>query len=380
MFVHHLLLLLAAIAASVVAQVKPSPDNTCGSVQAGQGQNYSCTSASSGPCCSRFGNCGSTDAYCGTGCQRSFGTCGTTGTTPDPPTSASGNCGVQNGNARCASNACCSAQGVCGTANSFCRSPECQTDFGRCDADVTPRGASTANVPRPKIGSVPYGSIIRSCKSSPDPKRVALTFDDGPFSYTDELLDILASYGVKATFFVTGINLSKGAIDDPANPWAAMIRRAYAAGHQIASHTWSHADLSTLTAARQATEMVKLEMALRNVIGRIPTYMRPPYVSCDAQCLATLGRLGYHVVYYDLDTQDFKNNRPETNQVSKDIVRDYLVRTTVDDYVSIAHDIHEQTVRNLTVYMLDEMVRYGWKGVSFGECVDDPEANWYRDL
>jgi peptidoglycan/xylan/chitin deacetylase (PgdA/CDA1 family) len=100
-----------------------------------------------------------------------------------------------------------------------------------------------------------------------------LTFDDGPYIYTDALLDILASYGAKATFFITGINNGKGAIDEvPA--YVSVIRRMIAEGHQVASHTWSHADLSTLTDADRELEMVKDEMALRNIIGKIPTYMR----------------------------------------------------------------------------------------------------------
>jgi peptidoglycan/xylan/chitin deacetylase (PgdA/CDA1 family) len=48
------------------------------------------------------------------------------------------------------------------------------------------------------------------CKND---KQIALTFDDGPFNFTMHLLDVLASYGAKATFFVTGNNMGKGQID-----------------------------------------------------------------------------------------------------------------------------------------------------------------------
>lgn len=57
---------------------------------------------------------------------------------------------------------------------------------------------------------------------------IYLTFDDGPGIYTDALLDVLARYNVKATFFVTGAG------DD------ATILREYQEGHAIALHTWSH--------------------------------------------------------------------------------------------------------------------------------------------
>lgn len=88
------------------------------------------------------------------------------------------------------------------------------------------------------------------------PGEIALTYDDGPYIYTDGMLDVLNSYGAKATFFITGINNGKGAIDTtPA--WNAVIKKMYATGHQLASHTWSHEDLSTLTEDRRRNEMVR---------------------------------------------------------------------------------------------------------------------------
>ena len=64
----------------------------------------------------------------------------------------------------------------------------------------------------------------------PAEKTIYLTFDDGPGPYTDRLLDILAQYGVKATFFVTG--------EDP--DYADCIARAYREGHAIGVHTYTH--------------------------------------------------------------------------------------------------------------------------------------------
>lgn len=99
---------------------------------------------------------------------------------------------------------------------------------------------------------MPYGDIY-DCSV---PGDIALTYDDGPGIYTDGIVDLLNSYNAKATFFITGINNGKGAIDStPA--WTSVIQKTYASGHQIASHTWSHADLSTLTEDARRTEMVR---------------------------------------------------------------------------------------------------------------------------
>lgn len=67
-------------------------------------------------------------------------------------------------------------------------------------------------------------------------------------------------------------------------------------GHQVGSHTWAHADLTTLDAAGITSQMTQLENALATIINKIPTYMRPPYFSTNGLVLSTLGSLGYHVI------------------------------------------------------------------------------------
>lgn len=146
---------------------------------------------------------------------------------------------------------------------------------------------------------MPYGQGIFACK---EPGTVAITYDDGPYVYTDGVLDLFKEKNFKATFFVTGVNIGKGAIDDPSTPWPAVIKRMDDEGHQIASHTWSHQDLSAITQEQRIDQMVKLEMALSNIIGKFPTYMRPPYSSCNGACETDMKALGYVISYFDLDT------------------------------------------------------------------------------
>lgn len=62
-------------------------------------------------------------------------------------------------------------------------------------------------------------------------KKVYLTFDDGPSIYTDDILDILSAYNVKATFFVIG------AVDEK---YAPMYQRIVEEGHSIGMHSYSH--------------------------------------------------------------------------------------------------------------------------------------------
>lgn len=188
-------------------------------------------------------------------------------------------------------------QGVCGIGGQYCTSPGCQLAYGpACHGNIWPRGHDTSDVLRPKFGQVPYGVDITSCTT---PGTMALTFDDGPYHYTNELLDLLKENNVLATFYVTGVNGAKGAINNRSTENPAMLRRMLADGHQIASHSWSHENMESVSLEERHRQIVKIEIALADLFGFFPTYYRPPYTSCGADCMAELASLGYHVVCFD---------------------------------------------------------------------------------
>jgi peptidoglycan/xylan/chitin deacetylase (PgdA/CDA1 family) len=191
---------------------------------------------------------------------------------------------------------------------------------------------------------------------------------------------MLKSWDAKATFFITGNNIGKGQIDNAALPWPNLIKRMYNEGHQIASHTWSHQDLSSLTQQQRLQQMHSLEMALRNILGLFPTYMRPPYSSCTGQCQTDMADLGYHVTYFDLDTEDYLNDAPSMIQKPKNNFQGNLTSRapSAGDWLVIGHDIHEQTAHNLTQFMLETARRRQYRAVTVGECLGDPSENWYR--
>jgi len=186
------------------------------------------------------------------------------------------------------------SQGTCGTGGDFCSGPGCQLGFGpACDGNQPATGKDTSAIPRPKFGSVPYGANIAHCAVL---GKVALTFDDGPYIYTKDMLDLLKRNNVHATFFLVGNNGGKGQINNPAAGYVPIVQRMIADGHQIGSHSWSHQDLQAATPAQRRSQIINNEIALADILGVLPTYFRPPYTNCDAACLSDLGALGYHVV------------------------------------------------------------------------------------
>jgi len=67
-------------------------------------------------------------------------------------------------------------------------------------------------------------------------------------------------------------------------------------GHQIASHSWSHEDFTLISPDERRNQIVKLETALVQIIGVIPTYIRPPYDNQNDEVVRDLDKYGYHNV------------------------------------------------------------------------------------
>lgn len=154
----------------------------------------------------------------------------------------------------------------------------------------------------------------------------------------------------------------------------------HAEGHQIASHTWSHQNASQLTNTQYTNQMVWNEIALNSILGFFPTYMRPPYSICEKNCQNILSTLGYHVIYFDLDTAGYLNDNAKSIQTSKNIWDEAIDGSdpAKDSFLQIEHDIHYQTVYNLTDYILTSLFASGYRAVTVGECLGDPVSNWYR--
>ncbi|KAK1959974.1 polysaccharide deacetylase [Colletotrichum sublineola] len=286
------------------------------------------------------------------------------------------NCGTAYNNTKCAKGYCCSASGWCGTTSDYCRSPDCQISYGPgCDGNQKPTGRDTSNDARPLLGDIPYGGVgIFNCVNDGD---IAITYDDGPYIYTAPMLDAFKAHGAVATWFITGNNIGKGMINVN---YSSVIQRMVADGHQIASHTWSHENLDSLTTAQRKNQMVYNEIAFTDILGFYPTYMRPPYSICGSDCQNQMVKLGYHITYFDLDTQGYLNTDP--SQIGKSLAiwdAAMLAKSPCNSsYLHIEHDIHEQIATTLTNHMLDGVVANGWNAVTVGTCLGDPPENWYR--
>ncbi|TDC86698.1 hydrolase, partial [Nonomuraea deserti] len=157
-------------------------------------------------------------------------------------------------------------------------------------------------------------------------KCVALTFDDGPGRYTDTLLRHLAAHRARATFFVVGQNVA-------ANP--GIVRRTYAAGHEIAGHTWSHADLTKLSATGIRSQLTRTDRAIKAATGVTPRLIRPPYGAFNTAVRLQSPR---PLVMWSVDTLDWLHR--DSARVARK-----AVRSARPGSIILFHDIHPTTVR-----------------------------------
>lgn len=135
-------------------------------------------------------------------------------------------------------------------------------------------------------------------------KRISLTFDDGPhYKYTAEILDILDEYNIKATFFVVG---------QLAEKYPELILREISEGHEVASHTWSHAHLNMLSDKSLEDEIYATEELLYELAEYRPTLLRPPEGKYGDNLLRVAGKLDYEVILWTVDTRDWAHTPSET--------------------------------------------------------------------
>lgn len=131
--------------------------------------------------------------------------------------------------------------------------------------------------------------------------RIALTFDaGGPSEPTARILDILATYHLHVTFFVTG---------EWANQNPDLVRRIHVDGHEIGNHTMHHLDLRTLTDSQVCSELTQANQVIANLTGvTARPYFRPPYGSRDDRVRRLAAQFGYRTVYWTVDTLDWQTS------------------------------------------------------------------------
>lgn len=181
-----------------------------------------------------------------------------------------------------------------------------------------------------------------------DKKLIAFTFDDGPSDEpTNYLLDNLDKYNARVTFFVLGSRV---------NQYQKTLKKAYAKGNIIASHTYSHLNLFNLNDYDIMNEIIKTNKAINSIIGIEPNLIRPPYgnINQDIKKLTNMS-----TILWDIDTEDWKYK-------NKDKIAENIIKNAHDGAIVLLHDIYKSSVEGALLAM-EELSKEGYAFVTIDE-------------
>lgn len=127
--------------------------------------------------------------------------------------------------------------------------------------------------------------------------RLSLTFNCAwNDNDIDEILKLLEKYKVKSTFFVVG---------DWAKKYPEALKKISDSGHEIAEHSYSHSDYTTLTDEQISTDLAKTATAISQVTGKSPTLMRVPSGAYNSRVISAVEKCGYTAVQWSVDSIDY---------------------------------------------------------------------------
>lgn len=172
-------------------------------------------------------------------------------------------------------------------------------------ASGTPASGTTAPAGTPTAAKAPATKPAPAPAKPPAPavpvtdcsklKCVALTYDDGPSSNTMDLLEILQTAKVPATFFFIG---------EEAEKYPYTTKRVHDAGIVIGNHTYTHPTLTSLGPNGQKEEVARASAAIAEAGGGTPTLLRPPFDAWNS----TTRKLGMPLILWDVDTRDWQTH------------------------------------------------------------------------
>lgn len=200
--------------------------------------------------------------------------------------------------------------------------------------------------PTPTAKAKTSKSKNKSSEKTAD-KYVALTFDDGPSSFTNRLLDCLEANNSKATFFMVGKEIDS---------FPDEVKRMESLGCELGNHTYSHVDLTTLAPEDMSAEIAGVDEDLVNLVGHGATVLRPPYGNINDSVRSTVGT---PMILWSIDTLDW-----ETQDASQ--ITEAVMSQVQDGSIILMHDIFSTSVDAAEIF-IPKLIEEGYQLVTIHE-------------
>lgn len=178
-------------------------------------------------------------------------------------------------------------------------------------------------------------------------KMIALTFDDGPGPYTDQLLDGLEKLNAKASFFLVGEKIKS---------YPDTVAKIARNGHLVGNHTYSHIKLTALSPDEIKKEIDKTNEEIKAITGEAPQFFRPPFGRYNSD---TLNYVDMISVRWSKDTIDWKYEDEEK-------LYRYLIKNAGDGEIFLMHDVEKTTVKGV-LRAIETLQKQGYKFVRADE-------------
>jgi peptidoglycan/xylan/chitin deacetylase (PgdA/CDA1 family) len=186
------------------------------------------------------------------------------------------------------------------------------------------------------------------------PRRVALTFDDGPDHLTREYLEVLAQFGARSTFFLVGRQCE-------AHP--ELVDAIVRAGHEVAPHGYTHRPFPTLTTEELRDELARTAALLPQGDAK-RRLVRPPYGAVSLASLVTCAREGFTTALWSKDSGDARPMSAE--EISAAFARDEPLE---DGTVVLLHEGQRSTLDALPSLLM-KLTETGHCFVPMGELLE----------
>ncbi|MEM9542290.1 MAG: polysaccharide deacetylase family protein [Cyanobacteria bacterium P01_E01_bin.42] len=199
------------------------------------------------------------------------------------------------------------------------------------------------------------GKTIRDVKLKGDRKVIALTFDDGPAEeFTNNILYILDSHNIKATFFLLGLNVRH---------YPARAKHIHLKGHALANHSWSH-PYHAQSPAGAASQIENTDFWIQKATGVRPKLFRPPGGFLHNGLAAYAAKKGQVVVMWSADSKDYF--------ASPQSIAKRVLREASPGGIVLFHDgggDRANTVQALP-YIINQLKAQGYEFVTVPELLD----------
>lgn len=196
------------------------------------------------------------------------------------------------------------------------------------------------------------GEIINRVGTSE--KVVALTFDDGPSSHTREITAILNNNGIKATFFLIGVEMQR---------WPGETKHLILEGHEIGNHGFHHTSLVFKSPITIKREVERTDQEIRGLGYNGPIPFRPPYGHKLIALPNYLSRHNRPTISRDV--------APDTNnpEFSAEAIASAAIKSAKPGSIILLHAMydHNQTSRDAVDLIIKALKANGYRFVTVSE-------------